>query len=76
MFEFDHNVQKYVPVNIVTASFNTIVGQMTNVSAKKTGQIIMECGVVGKHYETSYFHPQHWHLPSQNGSAKNSMSLA
>jgi len=36
----------------------------------------MECGVVGKHYETPYFHHWHRHPPSWNGPAKNSAGLA
>jgi len=33
----------------------------------------MECEVVGQHYETPYFQPQHRHPPSCNGLTKNSM---
>ena len=33
----------------------------------------MECGVVGEHYETPYFHPRHRHPHSWNGSSRNSM---
>jgi len=31
----------------------------------------MECGVVGQHYETPYFHSRHQHPPSWNGPAKS-----
>ena len=35
----------------------------------------MECGVVGQHYETPYFHPQNRHPPLWDYPAKNSVGL-
>ena len=35
-----------------------------------------ECGVVGEHFETPHFHPQHRHRFSWNGPAKNSVGPA
>jgi len=36
----------------------------------------MECGVVGRHYKTPYFHPRHRHPLPWNGPAKNSVCPA
>ena len=35
------------------------------------GGSLLECGVVGQHYETPYFHPWHRHLPSRNCPVRN-----
>jgi len=40
------------------------------------GRSPMECGVVGQHYETPYFHLRHRHPPSWNGPSKNSVGPA
>jgi len=36
----------------------------------------MECGVVGEHHETSYFHPRHRDPHSLNDPAKNHVGPA
>ena len=36
----------------------------------------MECGVVGQHYETPYFHPRYRHPPSWNDPSVNSAGSA
>jgi len=41
--QLGHNVQKGRLVNIVTARFNTIMGQMTKISQQKRNQHISHC---------------------------------
>jgi len=40
------------------------------------GRSPIECGVVGQHYETLYFHPRHRHPHSWNDSSGNSVGPA
>jgi len=60
-------------------SRHTIVpaAQLINSSADDNNKALwcllpIECGVVGGHYETPYFHPRHLNPPPWNGPAKNS----
>ena len=43
-----------------------------NTAVGRSGGSPMECGEVGWHFETPYFHPRHRHPPSWNGPSKDS----